>query len=410
MGDHSDELTNKNLSPDTFYVFDLKDEGSLIDRDICRTEAEEEPKPEDPKGSISCDTVDENTIDFSYEAYNFNDGEIYRDSDLIVKDIVGNYSDHLTNRNLSPGTFYTFKLKDEGSLVDKDICRTEREPVVSEDPYGDLECGKRTTDSIEILYEGEEVSNASLFRGNTRLRVLGSGEIHGSYLDTGLSENTRYTYYLRDGRRTSSERLARVSCRTLREEDKEIDVSKRVKLANNDSGFSSSLETVPGKDLVYSIRVTATEDRIRNITVKDDLPEKIRYKGNLKLDGDPISGDMEDGVEIRRISGGETKELTYEARIADEDKFLYATTSLTNVAKAYTEDLHASDSATVDVTRERDEVPTEIPTGITGNSFFDYFLIPLSLTLLVFFLFRKQIMAFIRRMEDAREEMIEGSF
>ena len=83
-----------------------------------------------------------------------------------------------------------------------------------EDPYGELSCYSFTENSIRLSYSFEEGDNVSLFRGNTRIETWTQSNRSGRITDTGLSPDTSYTYYLRNGRFTSSERLARAVCRT----------------------------------------------------------------------------------------------------------------------------------------------------------------------------------------------------
>jgi len=59
------------------------------------------------------------------------------------------------------------------------------------------------------------------------------------------------------------------------------------------------------------------------------------------------------------------------------------------------------------VSTAREEIeyhfPTEVPTGITENNFLDYFLLPLLLSIMIFIVFKKHIVALAKRLERARE-------
>ncbi len=77
-----------------------------------------------------------------------------------------------------------------------------------------LSCYSSTKNSINFSYDVKGANNAALFKGSSRLTTLGSGDRSGTYIDTGLSPDTTYTYYLRDGTTSSSTELARVSCKT----------------------------------------------------------------------------------------------------------------------------------------------------------------------------------------------------
>ncbi len=63
------------------------------------------------------------------------------------------------------------------------------------------------------------------------------------------------------------------------------------------------------------------------------------------------------------------------------------------------------ESSVINIVRREPQYffPTEVPTGVTGNGFLDYFLLPLLLSILIFIVFKKQIIAFTKRLERARE-------
>ncbi len=276
------------------------------------------------------------------------------------------------------------------------------------DPWGDLECDYEGEDFITLFYDVENATNASIFRGSTRIRTVGSGDRSGTYRDTGLSPDTSYVYYLRNGRSTSSERLARVVCRTDSEEkEEELTVRKRVKSLDRDTYYTSSLNALPGELLSYSIRITAGDDRVRDVEVKDTMPsDRIRYDGNLRVDGTRVSGNIEDGIDIGNIDGGEYKEVTFNAKVAPRDEFLIGTTSITNVARATSRDTTDTGSATVRVKRERPTAPpTEVPTGITGNGAVDYVLLPFLLIVVTLFLFRRQFGEMVKKIGETGKEV-----
>ncbi len=276
-----------------------------------------------------------------------------------------------------------------------------------EEPEGELDCHSSTENSIRLSYDFVDGSNVSIFRGNTRLTVLGSGDDSGTYRDTGLSPDTSYTYYLRDGTSTSSERLDRVVCKTRKEdkEEEDLDIEKSVKSLERDTTYSNSLDASPGELISYRIRVYANNADAKDVVLKDSAPDRISFDGNLKLDGSSVSGDIRDGIDIGDISKGDYKTVTFDARIAPRDEFLIATTSMTNVARATSENDSVTDKATVHVKREDPkEPPTTAPTGITGNPTMDYVVLPFLLALIVFILFRKHFIALGRRIESVRKD------
>ncbi len=276
------------------------------------------------------------------------------------------------------------------------------------EPWGDLECDTVTENSITLFYDTEDATSASIFRGSTRIRTVGSGNRSGTYKDTGLSPDTSYVYYLRNGRYDSSERLAKAYCSTKPEEvEEELTVRKKVKSLDRDTYYTNSISALPGELLSYSIRVTAEGVDVRDIKVKDTMPsERIKYEGNLRVGGSRVSGNIENGIDIGDIDKGEYKEVTFDAKVASRDEFLIGTTGINNIARATSRDATDTGRATVRVTKDRPTAPpTEVPTGITGSGIVDYFVLPLLLALMIFFLFRKQFKFLAKRIEAMSKEV-----
>ncbi len=368
---------------------------------------DDEPK-EEPEGELDCHSSTENSIRLSYDFVDGSNVSIFRGNTRLT--VLGSGDDSGTYRDtgLSPDTSYTYYLRDGTSTsserLDRVVCKTKEE---DDDSWGELDCHSSTENSIRLSYDFVDGSNVSIFRGNTRLTVLGSGDDSGTYRDTGLSPDTSYTYYLRDGTSTSSERLDRVVCKTRKEdkEEEDLDIEKSVKSLERDTTYSNSLDASPGELISYRIRVYANNADAKDVVLKDSAPDRISFDGNLKLDGSSVSGDIRDGIDIGDISKGDYKTVTFDARIAPRDEFLIATTSMTNVARATSENDSVTDKATVHVKREDPkEPPTTAPTGITGNPTMDYVVLPFLLALIVFILFRKHFIALGRRIESVRKD------
>lgn len=81
-------------------------------------------------------------------------------------------------------------------------------------PSGSLSCSASGPYSTFINYSYTNATDASLFRYDTFLYNLGSGSNSNVLSDTGLSPNTTYTYYLRNGTSVNSSLLAQTSCVT----------------------------------------------------------------------------------------------------------------------------------------------------------------------------------------------------
>jgi hypothetical protein len=364
---------------------------------------------DDPEGSLRCHSSTEDSIRISYDFYDGSNVSLFRGNTRLTilgsGDRAGTYND----TGLSSNRSYTYYLRNGTSssspLLASVTCSTEREDEV----WGELSCYSSTDNSIRLSYDFYGGSNVSLFRGSTRIETWTQSSRSGRITDTGLSADRSYTYYLRNGRFTSSTLLDRVVCRTS-DDDKEesLSITKRVKSVERDTVYYNSLGVSPGELVNYSIRVTANDALAKDVVVKDSLPARVNYVGNLRVDGTRVSGDIEKGLNIGDIEEGEHKEVTFDARIAGRDHFLIGITSITNVARVTSKNDTETDTATVRVTRERITVtPTEIPTGITGNTFMDYVALPFIFTILLFIIFKRHFLALVRKIEGARKEVRE---
>ena len=106
---------------------------------------------------------------------------------------------------------------------------------------GTLYCSSSTSNSITLGYSYNNGSSVSLFRGSTKLTTFGSGNGSGSYTNTGLSSNTSYTYYLRNGTSSYSPLLAQTTCTTSGTTQYTLTVQKS-------GGNGSVVSDIPGID------------------------------------------------------------------------------------------------------------------------------------------------------------------
>jgi hypothetical protein len=415
-GDNSGSHTEDDLEEDTTYTFYLRDgddaSDDLLDSVSCTTD--EEDSDPDPVGTLTCATTTTDSIEVDYETTDATNAHLFMGSTEIYDVGSGDESGSHTEDDLEEDTTYTFYLRNgddtDDDLLDSVSCTTDEEDD-DDDPTGFLECDYETEDSIRLYYETEDGSDAHIFRGSTRIYDVGWGDESGTYTDDDLEEDTTYTFYLRNGNDTDDDLLDSISCTTDDEEDDddaEINVTKKV-AREGSSTYYNSLDVSPGELLTYSIEVEADDEDLEDVFVRDELSSRIIYEGSLKVDGDSVSGDIEDGIDIGDIDEGESRTVTFDVKVASESNFLIGTTSITNVVNVSADNASSNtDSATINV--ERESKVTEVVTGITGNSFFDYFLIPLLIASVIFFLFRKQITFYIEKLEKgflkAKEEII----
>jgi len=115
------------------------------------------------------------------------------------------------------------------------------------------------------------------------------------------------------------------------DEDVELKVSQVVKnVSDGDTIWYNSLYADPGEDLLFRITVKSTGDtEARNVKVKNVLPSKIVYKGNLRIDGDYSSKNINtDSIDIGDLSPNQTVTITFEAEVKSKSNFDYGTTNL----------------------------------------------------------------------------------
>jgi hypothetical protein len=361
----------------------------------------------DPSGNLSCYTSSEDSITLSYNTYDADNASIFRGSSRLTILGSGSRSGTYRDTGLSSDTSYTYYLRNGTSSSSTQLARVTCSTDYEEEPDADLSCYTSSEDSITLSYNTYDANNASIFRGNSRLTILGSGSRSGTYRDTGLSSDTSYTYYLRNGTSSSSTQLARVTCSTDYEDEGRLVVSKTVKSLERTSSYVSSFDAIPGELVSYSIKVTAKDGVAKDVVVKDSFsPTRLTHAGNLRVDGIRVSGNIEQGISVGDILEGESKTVTFDVRIASRDNFVVGTTSFTNTAVVTSENDRATDTAVVHIRKDQPVgPPTVVPTGITGNNVVDYVLLPLVLTLLIFILFRKHFIALVKRLEATRREI-----
>ena len=162
-----------------------------------------------------------------------------------------------------------------------------------------------------------------------------------------------------------------------------VEISVEKKVRNLTSGQTSWYETVqaaPSDKIAFRIVITSTGSiTASNVQIKDALPEKIDWYGNLKIDDVSTSLDITKGISIGDLAPGQSKTITFDALIAPEDQFSYGTTDLTNTALAYNVDTSGSNTAGIKVQKKAVAgAVTEVPTGVLSS-----LLVPFGVTMLL---------------------------
>jgi hypothetical protein len=173
-----------------------------------------------------------------------------------------------------------------------------------------------------------------------------------------------------------------------------LQVNKLVQNVSQGSAYLDVVSANPGERVSFLIQVTVGSTGLQSIIVKDTLPSKIIYLGNLKIDNVSYSGDITSGLNIGDLSSNQTKTLTFDASIVDSTQFGIGTTTLINTVLVYNSLFAASDTAKVLVYKATGAGPTNVPTGLSNNFFLDSFFLPLAIAFLIIWIFKSHIVNF----------------
>jgi len=190
-------VINKSLQAGN-YTFYLRDGSTVLDS--CTAEV----KSPEATGRISCLQASEG-VNVSYTFYDAkNSVSIHRGSTLLNNVGSGTRSGALADKDAPAGT-HIYYLRDGQKILDQTSCTS-----ATVQSTGSIYCGMSTENSISLNYNIKNGQSVSIVRGSQTVSSVGSGTRSSSYKDTGLSADTSYTYYLRDGSRT----LDNVTCST----------------------------------------------------------------------------------------------------------------------------------------------------------------------------------------------------
>ncbi len=175
-------------------------------------------------------------------------------------------------------------------------------------------------------------------------------------------------------------------------------VSKLVRNLSDGTSWQEVVAADPGELVSFSIQITAgSGGTAQNVVVKDTLPLKVTYQGNLKVDNVASSGDIINGLNIGTLSSGQIKTITFDAIVSGTSQFVYGTTELINTALAYNTNYSTSDTAKITVTKATVAgAITEIPTGVN----------PLYLALIIAFIFSLGFYFLLPYIEDSQNPFI----
>jgi len=168
--------------------------------------------------------------------------------------------------------------------------------------------------------------------------------------------------------------------------------------------FQKRVSATPRDVLEFEIKIFANS-QMKNVKVKDELPEKMRIRENsLKVNNVSFPGNLKEGINLGDLKQGETKVISFIVDLAGPENFGYGKTDLTNRAKVYFDGGEVTAESVVSVLkREVLAAVTQAPTGIVDNILFSLF-VPLALAFSLTFIFKKKILKFEEFLEKRKKE------
>ncbi len=188
-----------------------------------------------------------------------------------------------------------------------------------------------------------------------------------------------------------------------------IELEKTVRnLSNKDNQWYKSVNAKPFDLLEFKIRVKAVGNvGLEDMMVRDILPDKLIYLGNLKINGVslPNRDISQKAINVGEIMPGSEKIITFLAKVAAKNNFGYGSTDLVNTAMAFN-DLK-SDSTTCRIVVYRKEIAgaSTINTGIT-TTLLDTILLPLMIALSIVWFFKSKFIGLDAIIEKRRNKVI----
>ncbi|MCX6759339.1 MAG: hypothetical protein NT012_02135, partial [Candidatus Nealsonbacteria bacterium] len=185
----------------------------------------------------------------------------------------------------------------------------------------------------------------------------------------------------------------------------DFSIYKTVRSLSKGTAFSELIYANPKEMLTFGIGIKAGNDPLYNVVVKDFLPSGIIYQGDLRVDDILTPGDIFAGLNIGNLAAGQEKRITFRGDVAGAESFSFGQTELTNTASVSSGVDSRSDTAKVVVTRAAVAgAATAVSTGLTNNIFFDSFLLPLMITLLIIWFFKSRIIKFEEWLDLRKKE------
>ena len=101
----------------------------------------------------------------------------------------------------------------------------------------------------------------------------------------------------------------------VNQQQQNLTVTKEVRnLSSGNTNWYNYISAVSGDTIQFKITVYAPTTQ-QNVTVRDIFPAGIIYNNNLTLDGAMNSGNIATGINIGTMSSGQTRIITYQAKV-----------------------------------------------------------------------------------------------
>jgi len=115
-----------------------------------------------------------------------------------------------------------------------------------------------------------------------------------------------------------------------------VAISSLAKEAGISDSWRENISIKPAnKFSVMLVIASSGKESVENVKVENALPENLIYQDNLKVDGVPFAGNILKGIDLGKLSPGQSKVITFDAKAADPDNFAMGSTYLNNVSTVY---------------------------------------------------------------------------
>ena len=137
----------------------------------------------------------------------------------------------------------------------------------------------------------------------------------------------------------------------------DLRVQKRVKNITQSIPFrDDEVPAKPGDTVEYQILASSITNPVHEVRVRDNIDSRLAPFGQVTVDGSQIldfSQFLSSGAMIGSINPGETKDIRFQARVADASQFSFGDTRLENATVAFNSEKSAQDRADIVVRREQ---------------------------------------------------------